>query len=128
MVSVCLALQLTGSDQNLVFLLRANTRSQLNSKQQLVKQLALSWRATPIALMANCVSSGSGRNFTLQKELPEKALPKFKANHGGFSVSISGRVNFKKGAYRFMGSTRGAVKASVDGVTMIDFWGKAVKE
>jgi hypothetical protein len=64
----------------------------------------------------------------LQKGLPEKALPKFKANHGGFSVRVSGRVNFKKGSYRFMGSTRGAVKASVDGVSVIDFWGKAAKE
>jgi len=64
----------------------------------------------------------------LQKGLPEKALPKFKANHGGFSVHISGRVNFKKGSYRFMGSTQGAVKGSVDGVSVIDFWGKAAKE
>jgi hypothetical protein len=64
----------------------------------------------------------------LQKGLPEKALPKFKANHGGFSVSISGRVNFKKGAYRFLGSTQGAVKGTVDGVSVIDFWSKAAKE
>jgi len=64
----------------------------------------------------------------LQKGLPEKALPKFKANHGGFSVRVSGRVNFKTGGYRFMGATRGAVKASVDGVSVIDFWGKIAKE
>jgi hypothetical protein len=64
----------------------------------------------------------------LQKGLPEKALPKFKANHGGFSARVSGRVNFKKGVYRFMGSTRGPVKASIDGVSAIDFWGKAAKE
>merc|ERR1719310_1987479 len=64
----------------------------------------------------------------LQKGLPAKALPKFKAHHGGFSVRVTGRVNFKQGAYRFMGSTRGAVKASVDGVSVIDFWGKAAKQ
>jgi len=64
----------------------------------------------------------------LQKGLPEKALPKFKANHGGFSVRVSGRVNFKEGGYRFMGATRGAVKASIDGVSMIDFGGKIAKE
>jgi len=64
----------------------------------------------------------------LQKGLPEKALPKFKANHGGFSVRVSGKVNFKQGGYRFMGATRGAVKASVDGVSMIDFSGKIAKD
>eukprot|EP00746_Dinoflagellata_sp_MGD_P160068 gnl/MRDRNA2_/MRDRNA2_86801_c0_seq1.p1 gnl/MRDRNA2_/MRDRNA2_86801_c0~~gnl/MRDRNA2_/MRDRNA2_86801_c0_seq1.p1 ORF type:complete len:2332 (-),score=571.89 gnl/MRDRNA2_/MRDRNA2_86801_c0_seq1:550-6945(-) len=64
----------------------------------------------------------------LKKGLPEKALPKFKANHGGFSVRISGKVNFKQAGYRFMGATRGAVKASIDGVSMIDFSGKVAKE
>jgi len=64
----------------------------------------------------------------LQKGLPSKGLPKFKANHGGFSVRVAGRVNFKQGAYRFMGSTRGAVKASVDGVSVIDFASNAAKE
>jgi hypothetical protein len=64
----------------------------------------------------------------LQRGLPQKALPKFKANQGGFSVRVSGQVNFKQGAYRFMGSTRGAVKASVDGVPVIDFMGNAGKD
>jgi hypothetical protein len=64
----------------------------------------------------------------LKKGLPEKALPKFKANHGGFSVRVSGRVNFKQGGYRFMGASRGAVKAALDGVSMIDFSGKIAKE
>jgi hypothetical protein len=64
----------------------------------------------------------------LQKGLPEKALPKFKDHHGGFSVRISGQVKFKEGLYRFMGSTRGAVKGSVDGVSVINFWGKPGKD